>query len=114
MRYQPDAYSKCHGSGLDPLVRAQAGLSQPYSGALARSHLYWAEPGFEAIGPAWNGRFPARRGTGWGLIDATGAEVLPCVYDGLEWGFDELGVTRFHGIDPAFIPELEFYGRSRR
>ena len=83
-------------------------------GLIDRMGRWVAEPGFEAIGPAWNGRFPARRGTGWGLIDATGAEVLPCVYDGLEWGFDELGVTRFHGIDPAFIPELEFYGRSRR
>ena len=83
-------------------------------GLIDREGRWAAKPTFDKIGTAWNGRFPARRGEGWGLIDATGAEVLPCVYDGLEWGSDFRGDHLRYGSAAgrdAALPDGKVLGR---
>lgn len=54
---------------------------------------------------------PVMRGGKWGLVDFDGNVVLPCAYDGLEWGTGDAGEPRFHGAVPDLIPGLDGYGR---
>jgi hypothetical protein len=55
-------------------------------GLCDRRGNYLVKPAFEALGRPWRGLVPARRGGHWGLIDRRGKEVLPLVYDSIEWG----------------------------
>lgn len=80
-------------------------------GLIGQDGAYTVKPRFEALGQPWHGRVPAAVKGRWGLIDTNGVEVLPCVYNGIEWGMDSDGTSLFHGFDPARLPSLKVYGR---
>lgn len=65
----------------------------------------------EELGRAWRGLVPVMRKGRWGLIDFDGKDVLPCDYDTLEWGLDEVNNSRYYDVEPVWIPGLEAYGR---
>lgn len=69
-------------------------------GLLGGDGEFRVKPVFDEAGSFWNGCLPVRRAGRWGLIDARGATVLPCAYDGLEWGFDAGGDPLRHGACP--------------
>ena len=58
------------------------------------------KPVFEESGAFWNGCLPVRREGRWGLIDARGTTVLPCDYDGMEWGCRAGGEPLRYGACP--------------
>ena len=68
-------------------------------------------PSFDALGHAWNGLVPAAREDRWGLVNLQGHAVLPCEYDGIEWGTTSDGRPVFYGVDPYSIPTMKGYGR---
>jgi hypothetical protein len=61
---------------------------------------YRVKPAFEKMGDPWRGCVPVRREGQWGLIDRRGREVLPCAYDGLEWGSGAEDDPVRHGACP--------------
>lgn len=68
-------------------------------------------PAFDALGHAWNGLVPAAREGRWGLVNLRGHAVLPCEYDGIEWGTEPDGRPVYYGVDPYSIPTMKGYGR---
>ena len=49
-----------------------------------------------------------------GLVKEGGEVVLPCEYEGLEWGVGEDDGSEIYGISSGQIIGLTFYGRGGR
>ncbi|NLB68093.1 MAG: WG repeat-containing protein [Lentisphaerae bacterium] len=90
----------------------QVAISGGKSGLIDKDGNWTIKPKYAEIGELWNGLIPARKESSWGLINIEGKEILPCIYDGIEWGTSGHEDSVFYGFTPADIKGLEFYGSS--
>ncbi len=91
-----------------------AKLMHEKNGESEHGQLHNVKREYDEVGKLWSGFVPVKRDGLWGLVKEGGEVVLPCEYEGLEWGVGEDDGSEIYGISSGQIIGLTFYGRGGR